>query len=34
MKSVYILAALVIALIVLFFPGRKQTPREKEVEKY
>lgn len=33
MKSVYILAALVIALIVLFFPGRKQTPREKEVEK-
>tara|TARA_B110000977_G_scaffold63613_1_gene86510 strand:+ start:1548 stop:2228 length:681 start_codon:yes stop_codon:yes gene_type:complete len=33
MNSVYILIALVIALAILFFPGKKKTQREKEVEK-
>ena len=32
MNSVYILAALVIALVILFFPGTKKTQRELEVE--
>lgn len=32
MNNVYILVALVIALIVLFFPGQKKTQREVEVE--
>ena len=33
LNSVYILIALVIALAILFFPGKKKTQREKEVEK-
>ena len=32
MNSVYILAALVIALVILFFPGTKKTQREIEIE--
>jgi hypothetical protein len=33
MNNVYILIALAIALIVLFYPGTKKTQREKEIEK-
>jgi hypothetical protein len=33
MNSVYILAALVIALLILFFPGAKKSQREEEIEK-
>ena len=32
MNSVYILTALVIALVILFFPGTKKTQREVEIE--